>query len=328
MKSGSLLERAIRSGQFVVTAEITPPRTPDPLLVQKRTNAYRGYLVAANLTDNQSASVRMSSLSTSKLVLDAGIEPIMQITCRDRNRLAIQSDVIGASALGIRNILCVSGDHQKFGDHPAAKHVFDLDSVSLIDMLRHMRDDCMFQNGDPIRNIQKGKQMAPPIYIGAAANPFGSPRQYRPFLLQKKMLAGADFVQTQPVFDIDQFAEWLDAIRNLGVTDRVAVLAGITPVKSVRALIHMRDNVPGIHIPESVVLRLKSASDPEQAGFELAKETMEQLKQMNGIQGIHIMAIGWEKVVPDLIDAVGIKPDLSGLSTDAAGKENAEEWIR
>lgn len=322
MKCGSNLEKAFVSGHFAVTAEIFPPRTPSVRLLRKRADQYRHHLTAANLTDNQSATVRIASMAASRIVLDAGVEPIMQITCRDRNRMAIQADVIGAAALGVKNILCVTGDHQKFGDHPEARNVYDLDSMNLINMLKQMRDDGRFHNGDSIRNRSKSAIVPPEIYIGAAANPFGSPRHFRPFRLAKKIAAGADFVQTQPVYDIPLFTEWLQRIGDLGLTDKIYIMAGITPVKTLRALMYMRDNVPGMHIPDDVIQRMKGATDPEREGFEMAREIMEQVSDLPGVHGIHLMAIGWEKVVPSLIDSVGLKPAMIP-STDTATPETS-----
>jgi len=307
VKSGSILEKTFHAGKFAVTAEIFPPKTPSVRLLHKRAELYRNHLTAANLTDNQSATVRIASLAASRIVLDAGVEPVMQITCRDRNRMAIQADVLGAAALGIKNILCVTGDHQKFGDHPKARNVYDLDSMNLINMLKNMRDEGRFHNGEFIRNRKKSKVVAPEIFIGAAANPFGSPLHFRPYRLAKKINAGADFIQTQPVFDVKLFKKWLTGIADLGLSDKIFIMAGITPVKTLRALHYMRDNVPGMHIPENVIKRMKDADDPEKEGFAIARETIEIVKSLDGVHGVHFMAIGWESVVPDLIEATNIK---------------------
>jgi len=301
LMTASKLEQALRAGGFVVTAEIMPPKTPSPVLLEKKAAILKNSIHAANLTDNQSAVVRMSSLVCSKIVMDSGIEPIMQVTCRDRNRLAIQSDILGAAALGIKNVLCVTGDHQKFGNHPTARNVYDIDSIQLLKMLKSMRDDACFQNGQPIRNRKTGKIMAPELFIGAAANPFGHPRQFRPIRLLKKVSAGADFIQTQPVFDIGLFQSWLDRVRDLGLHERTFILAGISPVRTSGALKYMRDNVPGIHIPDPSIKRMEQAEDPIDEGFQMARETIEQLKSIPGIHGFHIMAIGWEKIIPELV---------------------------
>ncbi len=308
MKSGSILERALEQGQFVVTAEIMPPKTPSPALIQKRTLKMKDYLTAANLTDNQSGTVRISSVAASKIVLDCGVDPVMQITCRDRNRMAIQADVIGAAALGIRNILCVTGDHQMFGDHPETKNVFDIDSLSLIRMLKRMRDDGIFQNGQPIRNRKKSRVVAPQIFIGAAANPFGSPQAFRPYRLLKKVRSGADFVQTQPIFDVSLFKEWLDKVRELGGSEELFILGGITPVKSARALHFMKENVPGVHIPDTSIKRMESAADQEEEGFNMACELIRELQNLDGVHGVHLMAIGWEKIIPKIVNHLRLNP--------------------
>jgi methylenetetrahydrofolate reductase (NADH) len=303
VKSTSGLEQILSAGNLAVTAEIMPPKTPSPVLLEKKASILKGSIHAANLTDNQSAVVRMSSLVCSTIVKASGIEPIFQVTCRDRNRLAIQSDILGAAALGIKNVLCVTGDHQKFGNHPTARNVYDIDSIQLLTMLKNMRDDACFQNGQPIRNRKTGKIIAPELFIGAAANPFGHPRKFRPTRLLKKISAGADFIQTQPVFDMDLFREWLDRVRDMGLHERAYILAGISPVKTAGALTYMKNNVPGIYIPDQSIKRMEKAVNPSEEGFRMAWETIEQLKDLNGIHGFHIMAIGWEKIIPKLITA-------------------------
>ena len=310
MKSGSFLERSLVAGKFVVTAEIMPPKTPSAKVISKKTTALKGVITAANLTDNQSAMVRLASLAASKIVLDAGIEPIMQVTCRDRNRLAIQSDVIGASALGIQNVLCVTGDHQKFGNHTSAKNVYDMDSMHVIRMLRKMRDEGCYFNDEPIRNRAKGNVKPPSLFIGAAANPFAYPRNFRPYRLLKKIDSGADFVQTQPVYDLEVFKAWYHIVSDLGLHEQTFILAGITPVKSARALIYMRDNVPGMHIPEHMIKRMETCADPEKEGLEMAMESIEKIRELPGIRGIHLMAIGWEKIVAEIVHQLKIYPEL------------------
>lgn len=324
LKSGSILETALTAGHFVVTAEIMPPKTPSASLIGKKAEMMRQFIDAANVTDNQSAVVRLASMAASRILLDNGIEPVMQITCRDRNRMAIQSDVLGAAALGIKNILCVTGDHQRFGNHPESKNVYDMDSIQLIRMLKRMRDDGRFQNEEPITNKKNGTPVPPRIYIGAAANPFAYPREYRPLRLIKKVNAGADFIQTQPIFDGGIFRKWVERIREIGISDNCHILAGITPVRSVSALIYMRDHVPGMYIPESVIARMQGASDMEREGFEMAIETCRDVIGMEGIHGLHIMAIGWEKVVPEMITELGLRPfaNQTGIDGQSLGQED------
>lgn len=322
MKSGSLLEQALINGHFAVTAEIMPPKTPSASSITKKAELMRPFIDAANVTDNQSAVVRLASMAASRILIESGVEPVMQITCRDRNRMAIQSDVLGASALGIRNILCVTGDHQRFGNHPESKNVYDMDSIQLIRMLKRMRDDGLFQNDEPIANKKNGAPVPPEIFIGAAANPFAFPREYRPLRLIKKVNAGADFIQTQPIFDIDVFRKWVERIIELGIADRCHILAGLTPVRSVTALQYMRDHVPGMHIPEPVIQRMQGASDMEREGFEMAIETCREVIGMPGVHGLHIMAIGWEKIVPEIITALGLTPFRNPAGTDIDGKKD------
>jgi len=312
LKAGSKLEYAFSQDNPVVTAEIMPPRTPSDAVLKKRTKSMLGSITAANLTDNQSATVRMASMAACKIVMDNGIEPIMQITCRDRNRLAIQADILGASALGIKNILCVSGDHQIFGNHAGSKNVYDLDAIHLINLLKNMRDEGKFINDEPIRNRSKSKIVPPPLLIGAAANPFGNPSPYRPYHLLKKMKAGADFVQTQPVFDFATFEKWVSKVNELGIPEKTSILAGITPVKSVRALAYMKARVPGMFIPSKIIERMKNSRDPEQEGYEIAKETVQQVMALPGIKGVHFMAIGWESIVPILVSDLNLKNQLPG----------------
>lgn len=308
MKSDSILEKTLSGGGFAVTAEIMPPKIPSSEFLIKKTVALKGFITAANLTDNQSAVVRMSSIACSKVVMDCGIEPVMQITCRDRNRMAMQSDLLGASALGIKNVLCVTGDHQKFGNHPESRNVFDIDSIQLIYMLKRMRDEGVFQNNELIQSTRKTPVVRPAIFIGAAANPFGTPRAYRPYRLLKKVEAGCDFVQTQPVFDLDIFREWAGKIVELGISERAAILAGITPVKSANALKYMKANVPGIHIPDEIIHRMENSSDQEREGYEIACEFIREILEIKGIRGLHLMAIGWESIVPQLVTDLHLNP--------------------
>jgi methylenetetrahydrofolate reductase (NADPH) len=235
------------------------------------------------------------------LLKQQGVEPVMQIVCRDRNRIAIQSDVLGAVTLGIGNILCLSGDHQKLGNHPEAKGVFDIDSTQLIQTLKNMRDERKFINGDEV----KGEV---PLFIGAAANPFADPFELRVARLAKKIKAGADFIQTQAVYDVAKFARWMEMVTERGLDKKTHILAGVIPIKSAGMARYMRDNVAGVNIPDEVITRMEKTENAEEEGARIALEIIEQLKKMPGVHGIHIMAIGWEKKVPEIVERAGLLP--------------------
>jgi methylenetetrahydrofolate reductase (NADPH) len=250
----------------------------------------------------------MSSIASAVIVKEIGLEPIMQIVCRDRNRIAIQSDVLGAAALGIKNVLCLSGDHQKFGNHPQSKNVFDIDAIQLIKMLKTMRDEKKFQCGEEIRNSKKGPVVEPRLFIGAAANPFADPLDFRVIRLAKKISNGADFIQTQPVFDFKRFEEWMEMVRQKGLHKKTSILAGVMPVKSAKGFLYMKNNVPGMSIPDELVTRLEKASNPRDEGIRICVEVIEKLKKIEGIKGIHIMAVEWEEIVPEIVKMVGLIP--------------------
>lgn len=301
LKAGTNLEKVLESGNFAVTAEIGPPRSANSNVIQSKIDSLKGYCDAFNVTDNQTAIVRMSSLSGCVLIKNAGCDPVMQIVCRDRNRIAIQSDILGAVALGISNILCLSGDHQRFGNHPAAKGVFDIDSIQLVQMLKTMRDKNKFLSGDEISGEV-------PLYIGAAANPFADPIDFRVARLSKKVRAGADFIQTQAVYDISRFTKWMEGVRRLELDRQVHILAGIIPPKSVGMLRYMRDYVPGVFVPDNMVARLENAEDAKQEGLSITLELIEKLKIIEGVHGIHIMAVNWEMIVPEIVKQSGLFP--------------------
>jgi methylenetetrahydrofolate reductase (NADPH) len=311
LKSGSNLERILSGGEFAVTAELGPPKAPDPAVIVKKASYLRGYVDAVNITDNQTAIVRVSSIATAVILLREGLEPVIQITCRDRNRIAIQSDVLGAYALGIRNVLCLSGDHQSFGNHPDAKCVYDLDSVQLVRMLAQMRDDGRFACGEEIRDGKNSQVVSPRIFIGAAENPFGDPLEFRAVRLGKKVSAGADFIQTQCIYDMDRFRRWMEMVRERGLHEKVKILAGITPLKSLRMAKYMRDSVPGLIVPEYYINRLAKLKDPkEQAeeGIKICVEQIQQLREIEGVAGVHIMAIEWEHKVAEIVEKAGLLP--------------------
>jgi 5,10-methylenetetrahydrofolate reductase len=291
----SNLEKILTEGRFTVTAEIGPPKSADPLKIRDKALFLEGNADAFNITDNQTAVVRMSSLAGSLILLQMDMEPIMQMTCRDRNRIALQSDVLGAAALGVRNILCLTGDHQSFGNHPDAKGVFDIDSIQLLQMIKNMRAAGIFQSGDSL-------QGAPPnIFLGAAANPYADPYEIQVYRLQKKIDAGAEFIQTQSVYNIEKFATWIDDVRAQGLDKKVHILAGVTPLKSLKMTERMKFHVPGTDVPDVIFERMKNASDPAKEGYQIALQTITELKQLKGIHGIHITALFWEEIIPTLV---------------------------
>lgn len=304
MKSGSNLEKVLDAGHFAVTAELGPPAGSDVEFVHAKAELLRGAVDAVNVTDNQTAVVRMSSVAVSALLVQMGIEPVMQMVCRDRNRIAIQSDIFGAAALGIRNLTCLTGDHQGFGNQTGAKKVYDVDSVQLVAMVKRMRDER--------RILGSEEEIAGtvPLFIGAAANPFAKPYEFRALRLAKKVQAGADFVQTQCVFDVALFAEWMKAVRDLGVHRTCRILAGVTPLKSAGMTRYMAQNVPGIIIPETIVKRMNDAPKGKGAetGLAICAEIIEQLRGIEGVAGIHIMAIEWEQKVREIVQTAGLLP--------------------
>lgn len=298
----SNLQRILSEKRFAVTGEIGPPKGSDPDKIIKKADMLKGFCDAFNITDNQTAVVRLSSLGGSFVILKLGLEPIMQITCRDRNRIAIQSDILGAAANGIKNILFLTGDHQAFGNHPGAKGVFDIDSIQLLQIARNMRDNGIFQSGD---QIIAG---SPNIFIGAAANPFADPFEHRVDRLEKKIDAGADFIQTQSVFNLDRFNIWMDEIRQRDLDKRIHILAGITPLKSLKMTERMKFVVPGVDIPDEIYNRMKNTDEPKKEGYEISVELINNIKKINGISGIHITALFWEDIIPSLVKDTGLYP--------------------
>ncbi|MDJ0765730.1 MAG: methylenetetrahydrofolate reductase [Myxococcota bacterium] len=304
MGAHSHLASVLGSGTFTVTAELGPPKGNRPEVVRKKARLLRDYVDAVNITDNQTAVVRMSSIAASVLAIGEGVEPVAQMVCRDRNRIAMQSDIIGAAALGISNILCLSGDHQAFGTYPYSKSVFDIDSMQLLGTVKRMRDEKKLAGQE---EEMKGEI---DLFIGAAANPFAEPFDYRPYRLLKKVAAGADFIQTQCVYDIPRFEEWMRQVKALGLHEKCHILAGLTPLKSARMASHMAENVAGMLIPEKIVKRMSDTPKERQPdeGIQICLELLEQLSQMLGVSGVHIMAIGWEKAVPRIVEKAGLLP--------------------
>jgi len=301
MKAGTNLEKVLTSGKFAVTAEAGPPKGTSAEVVRKKGELLRNCTDAVNVTDNQTAIVRMSSWAGCLILKQMGIEPVMQMVVRDRNRLALQADVLGAVAMGISNILCLSGDHQRFGNHPTARGVFDIDSIQLIQTLKRMRDEKKFINGEDISGEV-------PLFIGAAANPFADPFEYRAPRLAKKVKAGIDFIQTQAVFDVVRFKKWMDMVNELGLSQQAHILAGVIPMKSVGMARYMKTSVPGIIVPDEIVKRMEQAKSTKEEGVKLTMEIVQQIKEIPGIHGIHIMAVGWEDIVGEVVEKCGLMP--------------------
>ncbi len=297
----SSLQAVLQAGKFAVTAEAGPPRGARPEALREKARLLKGWVDACNVTDNQTSVVRLCSLAACKILQDEGLETVMQMVCRDRNRIALQSDILGAAALGIRNLLCLSGDHQVFGDHPQAKNVFDLDSVQLIQIARRMRDESRFAGGKTVDG-------APDIFVGASANPFADPFKIQVPRLAKKVAAGAQFIQTQSIFNLKRFSEWMQGVRDRGLHEKTAILAGITPIRSLRMAEYMATRVAGMDVPDALLDRIRGVPKENQAeeGIRIAVETIQQLKEIEGVRGIHIMAIEWETAVPEIVRQAGL----------------------
>jgi methylenetetrahydrofolate reductase (NADPH) len=301
--NGSKLQDILSQGKFAVTAECGPPRGANAEVILKKGALLKDYVDAVNVTDNQTAIVRMSSIAACSLLKQIGIEPVMQMVTRDRNRIALQSDIMGAYSLGIRNILCLSGDHQTFGSQPGAMNVWDIDCMHLIHTVKDMRDE-----GKDMSDFEL--DVAPKMFIGAAENPFADPFEFRVLRLSKKVNAGADFIQTQCIFDMARFKEWVRMAREQGLTEKVHILGGVTPLKSARMAKYMATNVAGITIPESIIKRMEAASREKASseGIKICLETIQELREIKGVHGVHIMAIEWEDKVPEIIKAAGLYP--------------------
>jgi methylenetetrahydrofolate reductase (NADPH) len=301
LTAGSHLERLLREGKFVVTAELGPPRGAERAVVEKKVKLLKGYVDAVNITDCQTSVVRMSSIASAQILLEMGLEPVVQMTCRDRNRIALQSDLFGAWALGMKNLLCLTGDHPKFGDHPGAKPVFDLDSVQLLHMLKTMREEKKMLSGTPLEG-------EPRFFLGAAENPFADPFTFRARRLAKKITAGAEFIQTQIVYNVDKFAQWMEEVRRMGLHKQAFILAGVCPLKGAGMAKYMKKNVPGMDVPEALISRLEQKKGNKQEGIDLCLEIIARLRQIEGLSGIHIMAVEWEEVVAQLVERAGLLP--------------------
>ncbi|MCF8075399.1 MAG: methylenetetrahydrofolate reductase [Desulfotignum sp.] len=303
IKSGSNLERVLTAGHFAFTGECGPPKGANADHLREKFKYLKGNVDCVNMTDNQTAVVRMSSLAGCALMKAEGLEPNFQMVCRDRNRLAMMSDILGAYALGVRNMLCLSGDHQSFGNHPEAKNVHDIDSMQLIALVKKMRDEEKFLNGEEI-------DVAPKMFIGAACNPFADPFEFRVHRLATKIEAGADFIQTQCIFNMDKFRDFMKQVVDKGLHERCYILAGVTPMKNAGMANFMSKYVPGMDISESLIKRLKGVDKRDQAeeGIKIALEQIEAFKEMQGVAGVHLMAIEWEHKVPEIAERAGVLP--------------------
>ncbi len=312
MKSGSNLERVLRAGEFAVTGELGPPKSGNPEVVREKARLLKGVVDAVNITDCQTAIVRMSSIAAGLITQAEGVEPVIQMTCRDRNRIGMQSDILGATALGLKNLLCLTGDHQKFGNHPGSKGVFDMDSIQMLGMVKAMRDEKRFQCGEEIKNGE------PRLFLGAAANPFAYPFEYRAVRLGKKVLAGADFVQTQIIYNVEKFTKFMEMVRDLGLAEKVFILAGVTPPKSLGMARYMKTSVPGMDVTDDVIRRMKDARDKQEEGINICVDIINQVKEIKGVAGVHVMAIEWESAVPEILKRAGLLPRPSLAETAQA----------
>ena len=303
MKTTSRLKQILAEGRFAVTAECGPPKGADPEAISRKADLLRGNVDAVNVTDNQTAIVRMSSLAACTLLKSAGLDPVLQVVVRDRNRIALQSDILGASALGVRNVLCLSGDHQRFGNQPQAVGVFDLDSIQFVQTVRSMRDAGVILGGEALTK-------APDLFIGAAANPFADPFAFRVVRLAKKVAAGAEFVQTQCVYNLERFGKWIQMAQERGLTEKVYILGGVTPLKSAGMAKYMKSKVAGMDVPDEVIRRMEGVPSKNQAaeGIKICVETIEFLRETKGVHGVHLMAIEWEEKVREIVERAGLLP--------------------
>ena len=301
--SESNLAKILKAGHFAFTGELGPPRGANVDHVREKAAPLKGMVDSVNITDNQTAMVRMASWAAALIAIQEGLEPNYQMVCRDRNRLAMQADILGAYAHGIRNMLCLSGDHQQFGDHPNAKGVYDIDSIQLIGMTKRMRDEGLFLSGAKMDG-------APQMFIGAAANPFAEPFEWRVHRLAKKIEAGADFIQTQCIYNMEKMREWVRQANDMGLTEKTYILAGVTPMKSLGMARYMKSKVPGMDVPDDVIKRLQGVDKKKQAdeGIKMACEQIEEFKEMKGVAGVHLMAIEWEHRVPEIAELAGVLP--------------------
>lgn len=299
----SKLEKILKAGHLAVTSECGPPRGSDGEAIAKKAEMIKDYVDAINITDNQTSVTRLCSLAACIRLKLMGLEPVLQMVVRDRNRIALQSDILGAASFDINNILCLSGDHQQFGDNPQGQNVFDIDSIQLIQTVRRMRDEGKFLGGDDI-------ERPPRMFVGAAANPFADPFEIRVPRLAKKVAAGAEFIQTQCIYNLDKFELWMKQACDRGLHEKVQILAGVTPFKSAGMAKYMKNRVPGMDVPDEVVKRMSGVPKEKQAeeGLNICVETIQRLKEVDGVKGFHVMAIEWEEKVPQIVEQAGLYP--------------------
>lgn len=302
-KTPSRLEKILAAGHLAVTSECGPPRGSDSEVITKKAELIKDHVDAVNITDNQTSVTRLCSLAACIRLKLMGLEPVLQMVTRDRNRIAMQSDILGAASFDINNILCLSGDHQSFGDCPQGQNVHDLDSMQLLQTVRHMRDAGKFLGGDDI-------QRAPQMFVGAAANPFADPFEIRVPRLAKKIAAGAEFIQTQCIYNLDKFEHWMQLVRDRGLHEKVYILAGLTPLKSAGMARYMKKRVPGMDVPDDIVKRMADTPKEKQAdeGVNICVESIQRLKEIEGVSGFHVMAIEWEEKVPEIVERAGLYP--------------------
>jgi methylenetetrahydrofolate reductase (NADPH) len=293
------LERVLRAGQFAVTTEMAPPDSADPEEVYRRARIFDGYVDAINATDGSGANCHMSSVAVCALLTRVGYAPVMQISCRDKNRIAIQGDILGGAAMGVCNILCLTGDGVQAGDHPQALPVFDLDSMTLLETARTMRDEHHFLSGRKLT-------CAPRVLLGAAENPFAPPVEWRAQRLAKKVAAGAQFIQTQYCYDLPLLRVFMRRIEDLGLLERVFILVGVGPLRSAKAAEWMRTHVPGLHIPDAVIARMAGAADAAREGRNLCVDLIQEIRSVPGVSGVHLMAYRQEDSVPEIIERSGV----------------------
>ena len=303
VKTPSKLEKILAAGHLAVTSECGPPRGSDPEVIIKKADMIKDHVDAINITDNQTSVTRMCSLAACIRLKLMGLEPVLQMVTRDRNRLGLQSDILGAASFDINNILCLSGDHQSFGDCSQGQNVHDIDSIQLIQTVRHMRDEGKFLGGDDINR-------PPKMFVGAAANPFADPFEIRVPRLAKKVAAGVEFIQTQCIYNLDKFEQWMKMVCDRGLHEKVNILAGMTPMKTAGMAKYMKSRVPGMDVPDEVVKRLSDTPKEKQGeeGIKICIEAIQRLKEVQGVRGFHVMAIEWEEKVPEIVEKAGLYP--------------------